>query len=173
MKTLEYNSSSREVEALQKRLAAYALPVRKTGTLDDQTMAAINTLSARIGLSTSFKDADSRFLKALAEWEKQKFTQIIINGKKLVLTEPEMDKLRKDYGPKAEAEMMPFVRIAEQAKIYWDAYKSVKDDNWFWGNVVEITTRAKFPSASTMDGAIRAAEELRAKARADPDALRA
>lgn len=166
MAGLEYGTSSPEVAALQKRIAAYKLGVKVTGEMDDQTVAAVNELAARIGLNATFKSADDKFLKALDAWEKQTFHQISFNGKKFIVTDDELEQLRKVCGPKAEAEVMPFVRMAEEAKGYWDAHKGVKEENWFWGNVVEITTRASFPSASTMDAAVSAAADLRSKARA-------
>lgn len=165
MSAIDYGTSSKEVQALQKTLTkgfGYKLDV--TGTYDDATANAVNDLRGRLGLPASTKGVDDEMQRAMKEALIPR-TRVIVNGKEAWVTREQYMTLRKVAGQRAAEAVRPYLEMAAQARTLWESHKKARDDNWFWSKAVDAATGAKFPDAGTIAAAVRAAQDLESDAR--------
>lgn len=163
--TIEAGSQSKEAQTLQKTLRKYGYSVPTDGSVDDATIAACNDLAGRIGYNASSKSIDAGFLKALAAFEKKTFHLIEWRGKKFLVDDAELEKLKKVFAPIAEQNIQHFVSMAEEVQSLWSAHDGTRSEHWFWANVIEGASGIKFPPKSVPDGALKSAQTLKSAAK--------
>lgn len=163
---VEYGTSSPEVLEMQKYInSKFKTKIPEVGSYGDAMAAAVNDLAGKIEYKASTKVIDPAFVKAMEKALEPRCI-VVINGKEVAVTKAQLDALRLVAGKKAAESVRPYVNMMQEAKGYWDAHEKARDANWFWSNVVDAATGAKFPSTSMINAGIAEAKQLEADARA-------
>ncbi|MFN4157989.1 MAG: hypothetical protein ACK4GO_06245 [Gemmobacter sp.] len=166
MARIEFGTSSPEVKSLQK-LMNQVLPkgkIKETGTYDEDTRTAMALLQDQLNVGHSSGLPDQKTMAAMKEALIPR-TRIVVNGKEAWVTREQFAQLKRIAGARAAEAVRPYVSMANEAMMYWEAHDSARKDNAFWSKFVDVAVGLKFPSKATMVGAVKAAEAMEKDAR--------
>lgn len=141
--------------------------LKESGDYDDATTQAVAAFQEKAGIGYSSGNWDATTAAAINQIIKSPKSIITIpsTGAKYQVTKAEMEQLKGAAFPKAaKAIEQNYVNMANEAKNYWDAHDKCRKTNWFWGNAIELATGAKFPDASVIDNAVKAANSMKVDA---------
>ncbi len=165
MAGIKHGESSKQAYDLQKLLnKTFGYNLKTTGELDDATLIALQELKSNIGIKNSSQDVDVATLRAIAEAAVPR-TKVVIKGKTAWVTKAQLATLKTKAGKRAGDAVKPYVNMANEAKLLWDAHEKARKANWFWSKAVDTATGATFPSKSMMDAAVSAAKSMESDAK--------
>lgn len=166
MSGIKYGDCGADVQKLQKMLnSSFGLRVKATGEMDDATVAAVQKLKIKLGITNPDEDIDNKTLLAIKDASLER-TKVKIKGKEVWVTKAQYAQLKAKAGQRAAQSVQPYVSMANEAKIYWDAHDKSRKASWFWSKAVDVATGAKFPSKGVMEAAVTAANALQTEAKA-------
>lgn len=174
MAGIRFGESSTQVLALQKDLKKhFGYKIEASGVMDDATSKAVNDLRSKLGMRQSSANVESATLEAIKQ-AKIPRVKIVINGKTAFVTQAQLNQIRAVAIKRATEAVRPYVGMANEAMIYWNAHNDTRKSNEFWSSAIELSTGAKFPSKGTMTSAVAAAKAIESGAKAGsltPDKL--
>lgn len=165
MAKIEFGTSSPEVKSLQKLmnqvLGKGAVP--ESGTYDETTRDKMAELQGKLDVGHTSGLPDNKTMAAIKEALTPR-TKVVVNGVEAWVTKEQLAQLRKVAGKRAAEAVRPFVSMADEAMMYWEAHNSARKDNAFWSGFVDIACNLDFPPKSAMSAAVAAAKALERQA---------
>jgi len=160
---MDLGTSSAEAKQLQKNMNTLfgAKRVPEDGSFDEGTQHYLKLLQKKLKVPETGK-ADKKTMRAI-NYALLPRTEIVVNGKKAWVTEPELKALQTSARANAAKQMQKFVVLAKEAELYWNFHKELKENNWFSG-IVDTYAGATFPKKSIITTAVKAAEKMKTDA---------